>query len=164
VEALYTQVRGGSFGGREQQVCPSVDRGAIFLLRPGEARIVCSQACFDMRDRNVGEGASERCAKRARGVALHYEEVRCRAQQQKHCSGDHAHMPVRVFVSPTPEAHRGIRLKPEFAGIESEVLAGEHERRRQAAIAQRMGDRRQLDGFRPGPDDQPYVGETQPSP
>ena len=35
------QVRGGRFGRGEQQVGPSVDGSAIFLLGPGEARIVC---------------------------------------------------------------------------------------------------------------------------
>ena len=30
--------------------------------------------------------------------------------------------------------------------------------------SERARDWLELDGFRPGPDDQPYVGETQPSP
>jgi len=29
---------------------------------------------------------------------------------------------------------------------------------------QRVGDRFQFDGFWPGPDDQPDIGDTQPSP
>ena len=73
-------------------------------------------------------------------------------------------MPVRVFLAGTAEMHCGICCETEFLGFKPGVLAREHERRRQAAIAQRMGDRRQFDGFRPGPDDQPYVGEMQPSP
>ena len=101
-----------------------VDGGAIFLLWPGEARIVRSQARLDMRDRNLGEGARERCAKRAGGVALYDEQVGCRLQQRKHGSGDHPDMPVRVFVAGTAEPHRRISLKPEFVGVESGVLAG----------------------------------------
>jgi hypothetical protein len=73
-------------------------------------------------------------------------------------------MPVRVFFAFAAEAHRRIRLKPEFGGIQTEVLICEHERRRESAIAERMGDGCHLDCFRPGADDQPYVRETQPSP
>ena len=73
-------------------------------------------------------------------------------------------MAVRVLLAGTAEAHRRIRFKPEFGGFESDVLIGEHERRRQAAIAERMGDWPLFDCFRPGADDQPYVGETQSSP
>jgi hypothetical protein len=73
-------------------------------------------------------------------------------------------MPVRVFLAGAAEMHRGICCEAEFLGLETGVLTSEHKRRREAAIAKRMGDRRQFDGFRPGPDDQPYVGEMQPSP
>jgi len=73
-------------------------------------------------------------------------------------------MPVRVFFAGAAEAHRRIRLKPEFGGVECEVLIGENERRRQPAIAERMSDRPEFDGFRSGADDQPYVGETQSPP
>src|SRR3954454_6802328 len=68
-EALCPQVRGGPFRRCEQQVGASVDRGAIFLLGPGEERIVSPQSCLDMCDGNLGEGAGERCSKRARGIA-----------------------------------------------------------------------------------------------
>jgi hypothetical protein len=44
------------------------------------------------------------------------------------------------------------------------VLTGEDQRRRQAAPCERVGDGLQLDGFRPGAEDQPDIGETQPSP
>jgi hypothetical protein len=73
-------------------------------------------------------------------------------------------VPVRVFLARTAEVDRRISLQLEFSEVKTGVLAGEHKRRRQAAIAQRLGDRRQFDGFRPGADDQPYVRETQSSP
>jgi len=73
-------------------------------------------------------------------------------------------MAVRVLFAGTTEAHRRIRSKSEFGRIETDVLVGEHERRRQAAIAERVSDRSKFDGFRPGTDDQPYVRETQSSP
>ena len=71
---------------------------------------------------------------------------------------------MRIHFAWAAEAHRRIRLKPEFSGTESGMLVGEHEHRRQAALAERMGDGRQLDGFRSGPDDQPYIGEKQSPP
>lgn len=44
------------------------------------------------------------------------------------------------------------------------MLAGEDETRSYAARFERSGNRLQFDGFRPGPNDQPDVGDTQPSP
>jgi hypothetical protein len=44
------------------------------------------------------------------------------------------------------------------------MLIGEHQRWRQATVAERIGDRRQFDCFRSGADDQPYVSKTQASP
>ena len=73
-------------------------------------------------------------------------------------------MPVRVFLAGAAEMHCRICFETKFLGLETGVLPSKHKRRREAAIAQRMGDRRQFDGFRPGPDDQRYVGEMQPSP
>jgi hypothetical protein len=71
---------------------------------------------------------------------------------------------VRIGFAWAAEADGRIGLKPELGGIESEMLVSEHERRWHAAIAERMGDGRQFDGFRPGSDDQPYIGKTQSSP
>jgi hypothetical protein len=44
------------------------------------------------------------------------------------------------------------------------VLPGQHELRRKPERGQRTGDGLQFDGFRPGADDQPDIGRTQPSP
>ena len=117
-----------------------------------------------MRDRSSREGTGERGPERARGVALHYQEVGRRAQEWKDGGSNQLYMPVRILFAGTTEAHRRIGLKPEFAGIESGVLVGEHERGGQAAIAECVGDWRQFYRFRSGTDDQPYVGETQSSP
>ena len=117
-----------------------------------------------MRERDSGEGAGERGPQCARSVALNHEEVGCRPQMRKHGGGNHADVAVRVLFAGAAEVHSRIRSKPEFGGIEREVLIGEHERRRQAAIAERIGDGRQFDGFRSGADDQPYVGEPQSPP
>ena len=95
---------------------------------------------------------------------MYDQEIGFQPQQWKYRGGDQLHMAMRVFVSSTAEVHCRICLNPEFLRIESRVLTCKHERWRQAAIAQRMGEGGQLNGLRPGPDDQPYVGETQPSP
>jgi hypothetical protein len=117
-----------------------------------------------MRDRNLGEEARERSSEGARGVALHDEQVGLWTQLPEHGVRNGLDVSVRIRFAWAAEAHRRIRLKPEFGGTESGVLIGEHERRRQTAIAERMGDGRQLDGFRSGADDQPYIGETQSPP
>jgi hypothetical protein len=44
------------------------------------------------------------------------------------------------------------------------MLAAEDQRRRKASRGKRAGDGRQFYRFGPGADDQPDVGETQPSP
>jgi hypothetical protein len=77
---------------------------------------------------------------------------------------NHLHMAVRVLFAGAAEVHGRIGFKPEFSGTECKVLVRKHERRRQAAIAERMGDGRQFDRFRPGANDQLYVGKTQSSP
>ncbi len=52
-------------GRREQQLSARVDRGAIFLLRPGECGVVGPEPGFDMGDRNVRREGRERSADRA---------------------------------------------------------------------------------------------------
>jgi hypothetical protein len=44
------------------------------------------------------------------------------------------------------------------------MLAGEDQAWRQSMRCERVSDGRQLYGFGPGTNDQPYVGKTQPSP
>lgn len=117
-----------------------------------------------MRDRDLGEEARERSSEGARSVALHDEQVGLWTQLPEHGVRNGLHVSVRIRFAWAAEAHGRISLKPEFGGIESDMLVCEHERRWQTAIAKRVGDGRQLDGFRSGADDQPYIGETQSSP
>jgi hypothetical protein len=55
-------------------------------------------------------------------------------------------------------------IEPEVGRIERGMLAGQDQCRREAGFGQRVGDGLELDGFGPGPDDQPDVRGTQPSP
>ncbi|HXS24878.1 MAG TPA: hypothetical protein VN719_11645, partial [Gemmatimonadales bacterium] len=71
---------------------------------------------------------------------------------------------VGVLLSRTAKPNSGEFMKSELPRIQLAVLAGEHKRGRDAVRQQRTGDGLQLDGFRPGADDQPYVPRTQPSP
>ena len=58
------------------------------------------------------------------------------------------------------EPHAETKLvRPELR-----MLTGEHERGPAAASGKRLCNRGHLDRFRPGPDDQPDIGETQYSP
>ena len=117
-----------------------------------------------MRDRYLVEKCGTRGAQRTRRVALHDKQVGLGSQPRKQFHGDLLHMPVRILIATTTQAHGRIVLDPEFDWIERRVLIGEHQRRRQPAIAERMGNWCQFDCFGPGADDQPYVGETQSSP
>ena len=71
---------------------------------------------------------------------------------------------VRVLLAGTVQPFHAKCAEPETRGIEIRVLAGEDERGREPTLRQRMRDRRLLDGFRPGPDDQPDIVAIQPSP
>jgi hypothetical protein len=55
-------------------------------------------------------------------------------------------------------------IEAEFGGLQRRVLAGEDEGRLDPVREQCPCDRPEFDGFRPGPDDQPYIGGTQVSP
>lgn len=117
-----------------------------------------------MSDRDSDEKSRECRSEGARGVTLHDEEVRGRAQQREHRVRNSLDVPVRIDLARTAEAYRRIGLYAEFGRIETDVLASEHQGRRQTAIAERVGYRRQFDSFGPGPNDQPDISETQPSP
>jgi hypothetical protein len=54
--------------------------------------------------------------------------------------------------------------QPEILSVELWMLAGEDERRRHASLGEGERNGSQFDRFGPGADDQPDVGETQPSP
>jgi hypothetical protein len=71
---------------------------------------------------------------------------------------------VRILMARTTEAHGRIVPDPELDWIERWVLIGEHQRRWQPAITERMSKWCEFDCFGPGADDQPYVSETQSSP
>jgi hypothetical protein len=72
-------------------------------------------------------------------------------------------MPVRILLARAAEVACAVTGQSEIAGIE-QLLPGEEKRRMEAAQVQRMSDRCEFDGFRPGPDDQPDFSGTQPSP
>jgi hypothetical protein len=72
-------------------------------------------------------------------------------------------MDVRVFLARAVERDLREVSQPEAIGVEG-LLPGEDDAWREPARGKRVGDRRQFDGFRPGANDQPDVGETQPSP
>ena len=73
-------------------------------------------------------------------------------------------MEVRIFFAGQPEVDRRERAQTETLGLERLMLSGDDQVRRQPARRERMGDGREFDGFGPGADDQPDVGDTQTSP
>lgn len=77
---------------------------------------------------------------------------------------DRRRVRVRVRSTGAIEVDRWIVAKAVLGRIEAGVLAGKDERRRQAALGERVGDGSELDGFGSGADDQPYVRGIQLSP
>jgi hypothetical protein len=117
-----------------------------------------------MGDRHSSGERGQRRAHRARRVALNHKEVG-RSRETRQESGRHGlDMPVRILLAGTFQRLRQIAAEPEVSGIEDRVLARKDQPRRQPALGESMGERRQLDGFRSGADDQPDIYSIQPSP
>jgi hypothetical protein len=73
-------------------------------------------------------------------------------------------MPLRVFPAGAFEPVGRKAAQAEIGRFERRMLAGQHEPGSDAPPYQRMRNRRELDGFGPGPDDQPHIREMQRSP
>jgi hypothetical protein len=73
-------------------------------------------------------------------------------------------MRMRIGFARAVKTDAWIAVEIERFRIETRMLACQDQRGRDSPRIQRMRDRRELDSLRPGPDDQPYVGATQPSP
>jgi len=161
---LGTEVLGGEIGRREEQIGVGIDRAAIFLFGPGEQGVVRPKARFDMSNRSICDESSKRGAEGARRVALDDDQVRRISQQRQKRGCNRANMRVRILLSRTTELHVREPGQAELPRFKSRMLAGEDQSRRNAALGERESDGLQLDGFRPGADDQPYVRKTQRSP
>jgi hypothetical protein len=73
-------------------------------------------------------------------------------------------MGVRILFSWAIDANPREVAQAELGGIEPRVLPRHDYGRRDAEYREGACNRLELDGFGPGPDDQPYVSGTQPSP
>ena len=73
-------------------------------------------------------------------------------------------MIVRVLAAGAAKPNGGKALEAEVARLKASVLAAQDQRWRESSDCERMGDRRQLDRFRPGSDDQPDIRGIQSSP
>jgi hypothetical protein len=122
------------------------------------------QARFDVPHGYAGGEAGACPADRARRIALHDYEIRCIAQQRKQRHGYGVDMSVGVLLPRTAKIDPGEFMQSKLSRIQLAVLARENKRRCDAVRQQRTGDGLQLDGFRPGADDQPDIPGTQLSP
>lgn len=122
------------------------------------------QAGLDVSDRNACFKPRQGSSKRTRRIALDYEKFRRRAQLAPQCSGHGGNVEVRVLLARTAEIQAWKMAEAVFAWLKSRMLPRANQRRRQAKRRQRTGNRFQLDGFGPGPNDQINAGGTQPSP
>ena len=71
---------------------------------------------------------------------------------------------MRVFLPSASKVLDGKRAQPEIARFERRMLPGQDKAWCEPAFGERPCDRRQFDGFRPGPDDQPDICKRQCSP
>jgi hypothetical protein len=114
--------------------------------------------------RNLGRETRKRGAKCARRVALNDQQVRRGPQQRLHGPRNGGDMGVRVFLTQAAELHAWVVIQAEVGWIEPGMLPGEYQGRHDATRHKGAGNRLEFDGFGPGPDDQPDVSGTQPSP
>jgi hypothetical protein len=73
-------------------------------------------------------------------------------------------MGMRIFL-PRAAKEKACKLgEAEVGGIETGMLARQDECRCNSTGCKSACDRLEFDGFGPGPNNQPDIGETQPSP
>jgi hypothetical protein len=162
--AFMSEVEPSKVGRREQQGGARVNLGAIFFFRPRQGAIVSPQAGFDMRDGHARRERSPRRAECAGRIALYDQQLGRLGKERGKRRFDLPHVRVRVLLAGAGEIDPRIAVEPVLGRIERVVLPGEDQARVQAARGQRGGDGCQLDRFRPGANDQPYVPAIQPSP
>lgn len=117
-----------------------------------------------MGDGNARGEAGQGRTQCARGVTLNDQEVGRGTKQRLQGSRNRGDMGVRVFLAGTMEGDPFKFAQPKVGRVEIRMLASEDQRRRKAVRGEGTGNRLELDSFGPGPDDQPDVRGTQPSP
>ena len=151
---LFRQVDRIAFGRDEQQVGESVDRDAIFLLRPGLTEIMAPQSRLHVRQSNAGVTRRKRAAKGAGGVPLDHQQVGSRQRKDAPQCGPHQiGMKQRVRLAGTAQWRRGEPRHAMLGQFQSRMLPGDEQSRRLAQVGKRLGDRAQLDGFWTSSDD-----------
>jgi hypothetical protein len=123
-----------------------------------------SETGFDVGDRHARGECSKGGAKCARRVALHDKEIRRLGEVRQDRQSDGAHVIVRIFPAGAGKVDGWKAIEAELARVQPLMLTGKNQARRYAARFERSGNGPQLDCFRSGANDQPDVGETQPSP
>ena len=117
-----------------------------------------------MRDRDASGKTAQCRAERARRVALDDQQMRSRYEQVANGRRDLADVDVRILLSGKPEIDQREPAQAEIRRLQRFMLSGDDQARPKPARGERVGDRREFDGFGPGADHQPDVGDTQTSP
>jgi hypothetical protein len=118
-----------------------------------------------MSERYCAGSRGARTAKRARCIALHDQQVGGAASEDRlERTGDPRGMRMRVFLTGAPEIDCLVGVKAVVGEVKAGMLARDDQRRKEPARCQRVSQGSEFDSFRPGADDQPDVGRTQPSP
>jgi hypothetical protein len=125
---------------------------------------VAAKSGLDMGDRTPAELRGKRTPERAGRVALHDHEFGGNvAQDLAHRLADHPDVRMGVAQALAVELHDGMAVEAEVHSIESRMLAGEDDQRRDSAPGKRVSNWCKLDrlGTRADDDDN---GTGQPSP
>lgn len=148
----------------EQQARLRIDGGAIFLLGPGEERVVSPEPRLYMGDRNSRGEAGKRGPQRARRVALHHEKVGTIREQGQQRRRDRADMAMGVLLPWTLQMLGSEAGQTEVGRIQAWMLSGEDQIGQDPMLSERVGKRRELDCFRPCADHEPDIYAIQSSP
>jgi hypothetical protein len=163
--AFAVEVGGGGRGGGEQQVGKLVDLDAELFFWPRRGQVETAQAGFDVGQRKPESGRGPGPAKRARRVALDEDQCRRAAEPMTFQRiADRVDMVERVEPARTAERQRRLSAETMVGEIESGMLTGQVKPDRDVGADQLARDRRELDGFGSGSDDETNMIRLQRSP
>lgn len=168
------KIGGGGCGRREQHVGESVDFAAEFLLGPWRGGVEAAQTGLDMGEWQGVAARGAGPAERARRIALDDDEAgRVATPVAIERAGDVVDMVERIAATGATEGSGREAAKTVIGEVEPWVLAGQHQPHLDPPRVERCRDGRELDGFRPGPNDEtdtigaqlsPWLRPGQPAP
>ena len=112
----------------------------------------------------AGEASVKRGPERARRIALHNQDVRTVGEHRQQSRRDRPNVAVRVLLAGAMQLFDSEAGQTEIAGVKVGMLPGEDQLGQNATLGECVGERRELDCFRPGADHEPDIYAIQSSP